>query len=38
MPAHLSLGAHLLLWVFPVAVVVLVAATALLERRRERDP
>ncbi len=37
MPPHLSLGAHLLLWVFPLAVVVLVVTTAVLERRRERD-
>jgi len=40
MPAsyHLSLGAHLLLWVFPLTLTLAVAVEALVELRRERRP
>jgi len=34
----LTLGAHLLLWVFPLALVILVVAESLLDgRKRETD-
>lgn len=35
MTPHLTIGAHLLLWVFPLALAVLVTITALLDHRRE---
>ena len=35
---HLSLGAHLLLWVFPLVVVIVVIGQAIRESvRREED-
>ena len=36
-PTELTLGAHLLLWVFPLVVVVVVVAQAIIESRHERE-
>jgi len=36
-PAHLTLGAHLLLWVFPLALSVWVALDALWTFTRSRE-
>jgi hypothetical protein len=35
-PTQLTLGAHLLLWVFPLVLVTGVVAHAIVESRRER--
>jgi hypothetical protein len=35
-PTELTLGSHLLLWVFPLVVVVVVVAEAVFDAHRER--
>ena len=35
MQYHLSIGAHLLLWVFPVTILILLAIHATVTARRE---
>jgi len=35
---HLSLGGHLLLWVFPLVLAAGVVVQSILEARRERRP
>ncbi len=38
MSYHLSLGAHLLLWVFPLILAATVVVQSILEARREHRP
>jgi len=37
MDSHLTLGAHLLLWAFPLSLVILVAVDAIVSSKRPED-
>lgn len=38
MTYHLSLGAHLLLWAFPLAVLAVIIVSSAIDARRQEKP